>query len=82
MANEWAKHEITVNALAPGWMATANTAPLRADAIRNKEILDRIPAGRWGLPDDVGGPIVFLCSAAASYVTGHILAVDGGWLSR
>ena len=82
MANEWAKHGITVNALAPGWMATANTAPLRADPIRNKEILDRIPAGRWGLPDDVGGPIVFLCSAAASYVTGHILAVDGGWLSR
>jgi 2-dehydro-3-deoxy-D-gluconate 5-dehydrogenase len=82
MANEWAKHGITVNAIAPGWMATNNTAPLRADPIRNKEILDRIPAGRWGLPDDVGGPVVFLCSAAASYVTGHILAVDGGWLAR
>ena len=82
MANEWAKHGITVNAIAPGWMATNNTAPLRADPIRNKEILDRIPAGRWGLPEDVGGPVVFLCSPAANYVTGHILAVDGGWLAR
>ena len=82
MANEWAKHGITVNAIAPGWMATNNTAPLRADPIRSKEILDRIPAGRWGSPEDVGGPVVFLCSPAANYVTGHILAVDGGWLAR
>jgi len=82
MANEWAKHGITVNAVAPGYMATNNTALLRADAVRSKEILDRIPTGRWGLPEDVGGPVVFLCSAAANYVTGHILAVDGGWLAR
>jgi 2-dehydro-3-deoxy-D-gluconate 5-dehydrogenase len=82
MANEWAKHGITVNALAPGYMATNNTALLRADAIRSKEILDRIPAGRWGLPEDLGGPVVFLCSTGASYITGHILAVDGGWLAR
>ncbi len=82
MANEWAKHGVTVNALAPGWMATNNTAPLQADAVRNKEILDRIPAGRWGSPEDLGGPVVFLCSPAANYVTGHILAVDGGWLAR
>ena len=82
MANEWAKHGITVNAVAPGYMATNNTALLRADAVRSKEILDRIPAGRWGLPEDVGGPVVFLCSAAANYVTGHVLAVDGGWLAR
>ena len=82
MANEWAKHGITVNAVAPGYMATNNTALLRADAVRSKEILDRIPVGRWGLPEDVGGPVVFLCSAAANYITGHVLAVDGGWLAR
>jgi 2-deoxy-D-gluconate 3-dehydrogenase len=82
MANEWAKHGITVNAVAPGYMATNNTALLQADAVRSAEILGRIPAGRWGLPEDLGGPIVFLCSPAASYVTGHILAVDGGWLAR
>ncbi|MDR3439140.1 2-dehydro-3-deoxy-D-gluconate 5-dehydrogenase KduD [Telmatospirillum sp.] len=82
MANEWAKHGITVNAVAPGYMATNNTAPLLADAERSKAILDRIPAGRWGTPEDVGGPVVFLCSPAATYVTGHILAVDGGWLTR
>ena len=82
LANEWAKYGITVNAIAPGYMATNNTAPLRADPARSKEILDRIPLGRWGLPADLAGPVVFLASDAASYVTGHVLAVDGGWLAR
>jgi 2-deoxy-D-gluconate 3-dehydrogenase len=82
MANEWAKHRIMVNAIAPGYMATNNTAPLRADEKRSAEILQRIPAGRWGLPDDVKGPVVFLASAASNYVTGYTIAVDGGWLAR
>jgi 2-deoxy-D-gluconate 3-dehydrogenase len=82
MANEWAKHRIMVNAIAPGYMATNNTAPLRADEKRSAEILQRIPAGRWGLPDDVKGPVVFLASAASDYVTGYTIAVDGGWLAR
>jgi len=82
LANEWAKYSITVNAIAPGYMATNNTAPLRADPGRSAEILARIPLGRWGLPADLAGPVVFLASDAASYVTGHVLAVDGGWLAR
>jgi 2-deoxy-D-gluconate 3-dehydrogenase len=82
LANEWAKHGITVNAIAPGYMDTNNTAALRADPARSAEILGRIPAGRWGLPADLGGPVVFLASEASSYVTGHTLAVDGGWLAR
>ena len=82
MANEWAKHRITVNAIAPGYMATNNTAPIRADEKRSAEILQRIPAGRWGLPDDLKGPVVFLASAASDYVTGYTIAVDGGWLAR
>jgi 2-deoxy-D-gluconate 3-dehydrogenase len=82
LANEWAKYSITVNAIAPGYMATNNTAPLRADPARSAEILARIPLGRWGLPADLAGPVVFLASDAASYVTGHVLAVDGGWLAR
>ncbi len=82
LANEWAKYGITVNAIAPGYMATNNTAPLRADPARSKEILARIPLGRWGMPADLAGPVVFLASDAASYVTGHVLAVDGGWLAR
>jgi 2-dehydro-3-deoxy-D-gluconate 5-dehydrogenase len=82
MANEWAKHHINVNAIAPGYMATNNTAPLRADAERSEDILKRIPAGRWGTPEDVAGPAVFLCSPAADYVSGYTLAVDGGWLAR
>jgi 2-dehydro-3-deoxy-D-gluconate 5-dehydrogenase len=82
LANEWAKYSITVNAIAPGYMATNNTAPLRADPARSAEILARIPLGRWGLPTDLAGPVVFLASDAASYVTGHVLAVDGGWLAR
>jgi 2-deoxy-D-gluconate 3-dehydrogenase len=82
MANEWAKHNINVNAIAPGYMATDNTAPLRADPVRSKEILERIPAGRWGTPDDLKGIAVFLASEASNYVNGYTIAVDGGWLAR
>jgi 2-deoxy-D-gluconate 3-dehydrogenase len=82
MANELAPHHINVNAVAPGYMATDNTAPLRADAQRSAEILGRIPAGRWGEPEDLQGALVFLASSASDYVTGHTLAVDGGWLAR
>ncbi len=82
LANEWAAKGINVNAIAPGYMATANTAPLRADPSRSAEILARIPAGRWGQPDDLAGAVVFLCSPAADYVHGSVLAVDGGWLAR
>jgi 2-deoxy-D-gluconate 3-dehydrogenase len=82
LANEWAKHRINVNAIAPGYMATNNTAALRADEGRNSAILDRIPAGRWGEPEDLAGSVVFLASAASNYVNGHTLAVDGGWLAR
>jgi 2-deoxy-D-gluconate 3-dehydrogenase len=81
-ANELAPHGINVNAIAPGYMETDNTAPLRADAQRSSEILGRIPAGRWGTPSDLKGAVVFLASAASNYVTGHTLAVDGGWLAR
>ena len=82
LANEWAKHGVTVNAIAPGYIATNNTAALQADEARNRAILDRIPAARWGDPSDLGGAAVFLASDAAAYVQGHILAVDGGWLAR
>lgn len=82
LANEWAKHSINVNAMAPGYMATNNTAALRADEARNQEILDRIPAQRWGTPDDLAGPVVFLASDASSYINGYTIAVDGGWLAR
>lgn len=82
LANEWAKHGVTVNAIAPGYIATNNTAALQADEDRNRSIVERIPAGRWGTPDDLGGAAVFLASDAAAYVQGHILAVDGGWLAR
>jgi 2-deoxy-D-gluconate 3-dehydrogenase len=82
LANEWAQHGINVNAIAPGYIATANTEALRADPKRNAEILGRIPAGRWGVAGDLGGAAVFLASSAADYVQGHILAVDGGWLAR
>lgn len=82
LANEWAAHGINVNAIAPGYMATANTAALRGDVQRNEEILSRVPAGRWGTPDDLAGPVVFLASPASDYVHGHTLAVDGGWLAR
>ena len=82
LANEWASHNINVNAIAPGYMATNNTQALREDAERNQEIVDRIPAGRWGKPDDLKGPAVFLASAASDYINGFTLAVDGGWLAR
>ncbi|HET9511447.1 MAG TPA: 2-dehydro-3-deoxy-D-gluconate 5-dehydrogenase KduD [Sphingomonas sp.] len=82
LANEWATKGVNVNAIAPGYIATNNTAALQADETRNKAIVDRIPAGRWGSPSDLGGAAVFLASSAADYVQGHILAVDGGWLAR
>lgn len=82
MANEWAKHNINANAIAPGYMATNNTEALRADKGRSTAILDRIPAGRWGIPDDLMGPVVFLASSASDYVNGYTVAVDGGWLAR
>jgi 2-deoxy-D-gluconate 3-dehydrogenase len=82
LANEWAAHGINVNAIAPGYMATDNTTSLRADEARSAAILDRIPAGRWGTPADVAGPVVFLASQASNYVNGYTLAVDGGWLAR
>jgi 2-deoxy-D-gluconate 3-dehydrogenase len=82
MANEWAKYHINVNAIAPGYMATNNTQALREDEKRAGEILDRIPAGRWGTPKDVAGVAVFLCSENAEYLHGVTLPVDGGWLAR
>lgn len=82
LANEWAKHHINVNAIAPGYMVTNNTEQLRADEGRSQEILDRIPAGRWGEQEDIMGPVVFLASRASDYVNGYTLAVDGGWLAR
>jgi 2-deoxy-D-gluconate 3-dehydrogenase len=82
MANEWAKHRINVNAIAPGYMATDNTEALRADKERSAVILDRIPAGRWGEPRDIAGASVFLASPAADYIHGYTIAVDGGWLAR
>ena len=82
MANEWAAHGINVNAIAPGYMVTNNTAALRADEKRNAGILERIPAGRWGMPEDLAGPVVFLASRASDYVNGYTVAVDGGWLAR
>ncbi|MFT4210822.1 MAG: 2-dehydro-3-deoxy-D-gluconate 5-dehydrogenase KduD [Microbacterium sp.] len=82
LANEWAPYGVTVNAVAPGYMATDNTAPIRADTDREASILSRIPAGRWGTPADLQGTFVFLASEAAAYVTGAIVPVDGGWLVR
>jgi 2-dehydro-3-deoxy-D-gluconate 5-dehydrogenase len=82
LANEWAARRINVNAIAPGYMATNNTTQLRHDAQRSEEIVGRIPAARWGEPEDLAGPVVFLASSASDYVHGHTLAVDGGWLAR
>jgi 2-deoxy-D-gluconate 3-dehydrogenase len=82
LANEWAGRGVNVNAIAPGYIATDNTAALRADQVRNGAILARIPAGRWGTPEDLAGALVFLCSDASSYVHGTILTVDGGWMGR
>ena len=82
MACELAKHNINTNAIAPGYMATDNTKPLRDDPVRNRAILDRIPAGRWGRPEDLQGVAVFLASSASDYMNGYTIAVDGGWLAR
>jgi len=82
LANEWAKYNINVNAIAPGYMATDNTAALRADPNRSASILERIPAGRWGTPDDLKGAVIFLVSSASDYLNGAIIPVDGGWLAR
>jgi 2-deoxy-D-gluconate 3-dehydrogenase len=82
LANEWAAHGINVNAIAPGYFSTNNTTALRADEQRNKDILGRIPAGRWGQPQDLGGAAIFLSSSASDYVHGITLPVDGGWLAR
>jgi 2-deoxy-D-gluconate 3-dehydrogenase len=82
LSNEWAGRNVQVNAIAPGYIETDNTAPLRADAVRNPAILARIPAGRWGTPEDLGGAVVFLASAASDYVNGTLLTIDGGWMGR
>ncbi|QTH39997.1 2-dehydro-3-deoxy-D-gluconate 5-dehydrogenase KduD [Cohnella sp. LGH] len=81
-ANEWASKGVQVNAIAPGYMATDNTEALRNDPVRSRQILDRIPAGRWGADEDLVGPAVFLASAASDYMNGHVLCVDGGWMNR
>lgn len=82
LANEWAPHGVTVNCVAPGYIATNNTTALRADEVRESEIRSRIPAGRWGEPDDIAGAVAFLAGPDAAYVTGHTLVVDGGWMAR
>ncbi len=82
LANEWAARGVQVNAIAPGYIATDNTRALRENEARNQQILERIPAGRWGDAEDIAGAAVFLASSASNYVTGHVLAVDGGWLAR
>ncbi|HWZ51558.1 MAG TPA: glucose 1-dehydrogenase [Granulicella sp.] len=82
LANEWAPRRIQVNAIAPGYFATSNTEALQADEVRNRQILERIPAGRWGRPDDLAGAALFLASRASDYVTGTVLTVDGGWMGR
>jgi 2-deoxy-D-gluconate 3-dehydrogenase len=82
LANEWAQKGVNVNAIAPGYIATENTAALREDPVRNRQIIERIPAARWGTAQDIAGAAVFLASAASDYVNGHVLVVDGGWLAR
>jgi len=82
LANEWAARNVQVNAIAPGYFRTDNTAALQNDEIRNRQILERIPAGRWGEPEDIAGAAVFLSSSASNYITGEVLVVDGGWMSR
>jgi 2-deoxy-D-gluconate 3-dehydrogenase len=82
LANEWASSGIQINGIAPGYMVTDNTAPIRQDENRTSSITERIPAGRWGTPDDVKGPTIFLASTASDYLNGHILCVDGGWMAR
>jgi len=82
LANEWAGRNVQVNAIAPGYFRTENTSALQADEVRNRQILERIPAGRWGDPEDLAGAAVFLAAPASNYVTGEVLVVDGGWMSR
>jgi 2-deoxy-D-gluconate 3-dehydrogenase len=82
LANEWAAGGVNVNAIAPGYMRTENTKALQEDPVRHKQITDRIPAGRWGEPSDLAGPVVFLASKASDYLNGHVLVVDGGWMGR
>jgi len=82
LANEWAAQGINVNAIAPGYMETDNTEALRADAVRFRQVTERIPAGRWGVPQDLAGAVIFLASRASDYVNGHVLVVDGGWMGR
>ena len=82
LANEWAQHDVQVNAIAPGYFSTDNTQALRADATRHADISARIPAARWGTPSDLAGAAVFLASRASNYVNGHVLVVDGGWMAR
>jgi len=82
LANEWADRSVQVNAIAPGYFRTTNTEALQQDEVRNRQILERIPAGRWGEPQDIAGAAVFLASAASDYVSGEVLVVDGGWMSR
>ena len=82
LANEWAAHNVQINAIAPGYFRTDNTQALQKDEVRNRQILERIPAGRWGEPEDIAGAVVFLASPASDYVTGEVLVVDGGWMAR
>src|SRR5262249_37047549 len=82
LANEWAGKGVNVNAIAPGYMRTSNTKALQEDATRNRQILERIPAGRWGEPSDLAGAAVFLASSASDYINGEVLVVDGGWMGR
>jgi 2-deoxy-D-gluconate 3-dehydrogenase len=82
LSNEWADRNVQVNAVAPGYFRTENTSALQKDEARNRQILERIPAGRWGEPEDIAGAVVFLASRASDYLTGEVLVVDGGWMSR
>lgn len=82
LANEWARYNVQVNAIAPSYFATDNTQALRENPVRSAEILSRIPAGRWGEPLDLAGAVIFLASRASDYVSGHVLVVDGGWMAR
>ena len=82
LANEWAGHNVQVNAIAPGYFRTTNTSALQKDEVRNRQILERIPAGRWGEPEDIAGAAVFLASQASDYINGEVLVVDGGWMAR
>jgi 2-deoxy-D-gluconate 3-dehydrogenase len=82
LANDWAKYDIQVNAIAPGYFTTDLTAPIQDDEVRSRQIIERIPAERWGDPSDLKGAVVYLASGASNYVTGHILTVDGGWMGR